>query len=90
MNQELEEIRLLAGIEDLLDRIESCATGDAEDNAIAMLAALNTVHAILRMRRSGAAESMCRWMVIWVDEVRDAPISEIKTRTEALIARIAK
>lgn len=89
MKQELEEIRLLVGIEDLLDRIEQ-SDGDAEDAAIAMLAALNTVHAILRMRRSGAAESMCRWMVIWVDEVRDAPISEIKTRTEALIARIAK
>lgn len=89
MKQELEEIRLLVGIEDLLDRIEQSA-GDAEDAAIAMLAALNTVHAILRMRGSGAAESMCRWMVIWVDEVRDAPISEIKTRTEALIARIAK
>lgn len=92
MNQELEEIRLLAGIEDLLDRIEQspCAAGDVDDTRIAMLAALHTVQAILKMQGSAAAQSMCRWMVVWVDEVRNAPVSEIKARTEALIARITK
>ncbi len=91
MKHELEEVQLLVGIQDLLDRIEQspCATGGVDDTSIATLAVLHTLLAILKMPGSAAAQPMCQWMVIWIDEVRDAP-GEIKARTEALVARIAK